>query len=44
VAQLLNVFDKDAVKFFEKADWRVTGQVGSHVVMTKPDVRAQPHK
>ena len=28
------------MKAFEKAGWRVAGQVGSHVVMTKPGERA----
>ena len=40
MARLANISSKDAVKAFEKAGWRVIGQVGSHVVMTKPDVRA----
>jgi predicted RNA binding protein YcfA (HicA-like mRNA interferase family) len=40
VARLANISGKDAVKAFEKAGWRVIGQVGSHVVVTKPDVRA----
>jgi predicted RNA binding protein YcfA (HicA-like mRNA interferase family) len=40
VARLANISGKDAVKAFEKAGWRVIGQVGSHVVMSKPDVRA----
>jgi predicted RNA binding protein YcfA (HicA-like mRNA interferase family) len=39
VARLANISGKDAAKAFEKAGWRVIGQVGSHVVMTKPDVR-----
>jgi predicted RNA binding protein YcfA (HicA-like mRNA interferase family) len=40
VARLANISGKDAVKGFEKAGWRVIGQVGSHVVMSKPAVRA----
>ena len=40
MARLANISGKDAVKAFEKAGWRVIGQVGSNVVMTKPDVRA----
>jgi predicted RNA binding protein YcfA (HicA-like mRNA interferase family) len=40
VARLANISGKDAVKAFQKAGWRVIGQMGSHVVMTKPDVRA----
>jgi len=40
VARLANISGKDAEKAFQKAGWRVIGQVGSHVVMTKPDTRA----
>jgi len=40
VARLANISGKEAVKAFEKAGWRIVGQVGSHVVMTKADVRA----
>ena len=40
MARLANISGKDAVKAFEKAGWRVIGQVGSHVVMSKPEVRA----
>ena len=37
LARLANISGKEAVEAFEKAGWRVIGQVGSHVVMTKPD-------
>lgn len=40
MARLANISGKDAVKAFSKAGWQVMGQVGSHVVMSKPDVRA----
>jgi predicted RNA binding protein YcfA (HicA-like mRNA interferase family) len=40
VALLANISGREAVKAFEKAGWRVMGQIGSHVVMTKPGVRA----
>ena len=40
MARLAKIPGKDTVKGFEKAGWRVIGQVGSHVVMTKPEVRA----
>ena len=40
MARLANISGKEAVKAFEKAGWRIVGQVGSHVVMTKADVRA----
>jgi predicted RNA binding protein YcfA (HicA-like mRNA interferase family) len=36
---LSNLPGKDAVKAFQKAGWQKLGQVGSHVVMTKPGVR-----
>jgi predicted RNA binding protein YcfA (HicA-like mRNA interferase family) len=40
MARLANISGKEAVKAFEKAGWGVAGQVGSHVVMIKPGVRA----
>lgn len=40
MGRLANISGKEAVSAFSKAGWRVMGQVGSHVVMTKPDVRA----
>jgi predicted RNA binding protein YcfA (HicA-like mRNA interferase family) len=40
MARLANISAKDAAKAFEKASWRVIGQMGSHVVVTKPDMRA----
>jgi predicted RNA binding protein YcfA (HicA-like mRNA interferase family) len=39
VSRLANISGKEAVKAFERAGWRVSGQVGSHVVMIKPGVR-----
>jgi predicted RNA binding protein YcfA (HicA-like mRNA interferase family) len=39
VARLANISGKEAVKAFEKAGWHVIGQVGSHVVVTKPGER-----
>jgi len=39
MGKLGNISGKDAVKVFEKAGWETIGQVGSHVVMTKPRVR-----
>ncbi|NOT48550.1 MAG: type II toxin-antitoxin system HicA family toxin [Acidobacteria bacterium] len=30
---------KDAVRAFERAGWIKIGQVGSHLVMSKPNVR-----
>ena len=40
MGQLGNVSGREAVKAFEKAGWQIRGQVGSHVMMSKPDVRA----
>lgn len=40
MARLANISGREAVRAFEKAGWRVLGQVGSHVVMTKPGERA----
>jgi predicted RNA binding protein YcfA (HicA-like mRNA interferase family) len=39
VARLANISGKDAVKAFQKAGWVIIGQVGSHVVMSKPEIR-----
>ncbi len=36
----MSIWDKEAVKAFSKAGWRTMGQVGSHLVMTKPEQRA----
>jgi len=40
LGRLANISGKDAAKAFQKAGWQVRGQVGSHLVMTKPGVRA----
>jgi predicted RNA binding protein YcfA (HicA-like mRNA interferase family) len=40
MARLANISGKEAVKAFSKAGWQIMGQVGSHVVLSKPDVRA----
>jgi predicted RNA binding protein YcfA (HicA-like mRNA interferase family) len=40
MGRLSNISGKDAVKAFERAGWSRAGQVGSHLVMTKPGVRA----
>lgn len=39
MGQLANISGKEAVKAFEKAGWRTVGQVGSHLVMTRPGIR-----
>jgi predicted RNA binding protein YcfA (HicA-like mRNA interferase family) len=40
VGKLGNISGKQAAKAFQKAGWEIIGQVGSHVVMSKPGVRA----
>ena len=35
-----NISGKEAVKTFQKAGWQAVGQVGSHLVLVKPGVRA----
>jgi predicted RNA binding protein YcfA (HicA-like mRNA interferase family) len=40
VGRLANISDKEAAKAFQKAGWRVRGQVGSHLVLTKAGIRA----
>lgn len=37
---LANISGKEAAKAFAKAGWQTMGQVGSHLVMTKPGQRA----
>jgi len=39
VTRLANISGKEAAKAFQKAGWRVLGQVGSHLVMVKPETR-----
>jgi len=40
MGRLTNISGKEAVKAFQKDGWQPVGQVGSHLVMTKPGVRA----
>jgi predicted RNA binding protein YcfA (HicA-like mRNA interferase family) len=40
MSKLGNISGKDAVKAFSKAAWQSMGQVGSHLMMTKPGQRA----
>ena len=40
MGRLSNISGKDAARAFQKAGWQVRGQVGSHLVLTKPGVRA----
>ncbi len=39
MGKLGNISGKDAVKVFQKAGWLRIGQVGSHLVMSKPNIR-----
>ncbi|MBF0520437.1 MAG: type II toxin-antitoxin system HicA family toxin [Nitrospirae bacterium] len=39
MGKLANISGKDVVKAFQKLDWQIAGQVGSHVVMTKEGMR-----
>jgi len=40
MGKLGNVSGKEAARAFGKAGWEVMGQLGSHLVMTKPGQRA----
>ena len=39
MGRLANISGKEAAKAFRKAGWEPQGQVGSHLVMTKPGIR-----
>lgn len=39
MGRLNNISGKEAVKAFQRAGWNAVGQVGSHLVMTKPGLR-----
>jgi len=39
MGRLNNISGKEAAKAFQRAGWNTVGQVGSHLVMTKPGVR-----
>ena len=39
MGRLANISGKEAAKAFEKGGWQRIGQVGSHLVMTKPGLR-----
>ena len=40
MGRLANISGKNAAKAFQKAGWQVRGQVGSHLVLTKPGIKA----
>ena len=39
MGKLSNIAGKEAAKAFQKTGWQLAGQVGSHLVLTKPGVR-----
>lgn len=39
MGKLGNISGKEAAKAFQKAGWQRIGQVGSHLVLSKPNVR-----
>jgi len=39
MGRLNNISGKEAARVFFRAGWNEMGQVGSHLVMTRPDVR-----
>jgi predicted RNA binding protein YcfA (HicA-like mRNA interferase family) len=39
MGRLANISGSEAAKAFVRAGWRREGQVGSHLVLTKPGVR-----
>ena len=40
MGRLTNISGKEASKAFQKAGWNPIGQVGSHLVLVKPGIRA----
>lgn len=39
MGRLSNISGKKTVKAFQKVGWQPIGQVGSHLVLVKPDIR-----
>jgi predicted RNA binding protein YcfA (HicA-like mRNA interferase family) len=39
MGRLARISGKEAVKAFQKAGWQLAGQMGSHVVLSRPGVR-----
>ncbi|RKZ30384.1 hypothetical protein DRQ36_05705 [bacterium] len=39
MSRLANISGKKAAKAFRRAGWQIVGQVGSHLVLTKPKIR-----
>jgi predicted RNA binding protein YcfA (HicA-like mRNA interferase family) len=42
LARLANLSGREAAKAFEKAGWQRAGQVGSHLMLVKAGVKANP--
>lgn len=40
MGKLGNISGKVAAKAFQRADWQVVGQVGSHLMLSKAGIRA----
>ena len=40
MGRLANISGKEAAKVFQRIGWQPVGQVGSHLVLVKPGVRA----
>lgn len=40
MGKLGNISGKEAAKAFQRADWQVVGQVGSHLMLSKAGIRA----
>ncbi|HET7349124.1 MAG TPA: type II toxin-antitoxin system HicA family toxin [Acidobacteriaceae bacterium] len=40
MGKLANISGKEAARAFARAGWQTMGQMGSHLVMTKPGERA----
>lgn len=39
MGKLANISGREAAKAFQRAGWEPIGQVGSHLVMVRPDIR-----
>ena len=39
MGKLANISGKEAAKAFQRAGWEPIGQVGSHLVLVRPDIR-----
>ncbi len=39
MGKLANISGKEAARAFQRAGWEPIGQVGSHLVLVRPDIR-----